>query len=55
MQDADAILADVMDLVEKHGLALEEVRAVIEKDLLGEQPLPLRGARVDRDVASAPG
>ena len=55
MQDTDAILADVMDLVEKHGLALEEVRAVIEKDLLGEQPLPLRGARTERDTASAPG
>ncbi|HSN39939.1 MAG TPA: (Fe-S)-binding protein [Burkholderiales bacterium] len=55
MQDADAILADVMDLVEQHGLALEEVRAVIEKDLLGEQPLPLRSARVDRDASSAPG
>ncbi|MBI3043380.1 MAG: (Fe-S)-binding protein [Betaproteobacteria bacterium] len=55
MQDADAILADVMDLVERHGLALEEVRAVIEKDLLGEQPLPLRGARAERDGASAPG
>ncbi len=55
MQDTDAILAEVMDLVEQHGLALEEVRAVIEKDLLGEQPLPLRGARVDRDAASAPG
>ena len=55
MQDADAILADVMDLVERHGLALEEVRAVIEKDLLGEQPLPLRGSRADRDAASAPG
>jgi hypothetical protein len=55
MQDTDAILADVMDLVEKHGLALEEVRAVIEKDLLGEQPLPLRGARDERDTASAPG
>ncbi len=55
MQDADAILADVMDLVEAHGLGLEEVRAVIEKDLLGEQPLPLRGASADRDAASAPG
>ncbi|MGH8701487.1 MAG: heterodisulfide reductase-related iron-sulfur binding cluster, partial [Burkholderiales bacterium] len=55
MQDADAILADVMDLVEKHGLALEEVRAVIERDLLGEQPLPLRSARIERDAASAPG
>jgi heterodisulfide reductase subunit D len=55
MQDTDAILADVMDLVEEHGLGLEEVRAVIEKDLLGEQPLPLRKARGDRDGASAPG
>jgi Fe-S oxidoreductase len=55
MQDTDAILADVMDLVEKHGLALEDVRAVIEKDLLGEQPLPLRGAVAERDAASAPG
>ena len=35
MHDTDAILADVMDLVEEHGLRLEEVRAVIEKDLLG--------------------
>ena len=55
MQDADAILADVLDLVERHGLALEEVRAVIEKELLGEQPLPLRAARAKRDAASAPG
>jgi heterodisulfide reductase subunit D len=55
MQDADAILADVMDLVERHGLALEEVRAVIEKELLGEQPLPLRSSRAERDAASAPG
>jgi heterodisulfide reductase subunit D len=55
MQDADAILADVMDLVERHGLDLDEVRAVIEKELLGEQPLPLRSARAERDTASAPG
>jgi len=55
MQDADAILVEVMDLVEQHGLELEEVRAVIEKDLLGEQPLPLLSARVDRDATSAPG
>lgn len=55
MQDTDAILAEVMDLVEKHGLDLEEVRAVIEKDLLGEQPLPLKNPRKDRDTASAPG
>lgn len=55
MQDVDAILADVADLVAQHGLALEEVRAVIEKDLLGEQPLPLRGARASRGAAPAPG
>ena len=55
MQDADAILADVMDLVEAHGLGLEEVRAVIEKELLGEQPLPLKSAARERDPASAPG
>jgi Fe-S oxidoreductase len=49
MQDADAILADVMDLVEAHGLELDEVRDVIADHLLGEQPLPLR-----RDEAKAP-
>ena len=54
MQDADAVLADVMDLVEAHGLGLEEVRAVIAKDLLGEQPLPLRSGR-RADTESAPG
>jgi hypothetical protein len=49
MQDADAILADVMDLVEAHGLGLEEVRDVIAEHLLGEQPLPLRsGVAVER-------
>ena len=55
MQDANAILADVMDLVEAHGLDLDEVCTVIEKDLLGEQPLPLRRARAKRDATSAPG
>ncbi len=44
MQNVDAILADVADLVEAHGLKLDEVRSVIVRDLLGEQPLPLRGA-----------
>ncbi len=36
MQDANAILADVMDFVEAHGLKLEEVREVIAQHLLGE-------------------
>lgn len=47
MQDADAIVADVMDLVEAHGLKLEEVREVIADHLLGEQPLPLRHSAAD--------
>ena len=55
MQDTDAILADVMDLLEEHGLALDEVRAVVEKDLLGEQPLPLASIGRRRDPQSAPG
>jgi hypothetical protein len=42
MQDADAVLEDVMDLVEEHGLNLDDVRDVIARDLLGEQTLPLR-------------
>jgi hypothetical protein len=42
MHDADSVIADVMDLIEKHGLKLEEVRDVIERDLLGEQALPLQ-------------
>ncbi len=41
MQDVDAIVADTQDLIKTYGLDLEEVRDVILKDLLGEQPLPL--------------
>jgi Fe-S oxidoreductase len=41
MQDVDAVIADVLDLIEEHGMKLEEVRQVIARDLLGEQPLPL--------------
>jgi len=55
MQDADAILTDVMDLVAQHGLDLDEVRSVIEQEMLGEQPLPLKNAAVARDTTSAPG
>ncbi|MGN6750527.1 MAG: heterodisulfide reductase-related iron-sulfur binding cluster [Xanthobacteraceae bacterium] len=43
MQDADAILADVRDLVEAHGLDVEVTRAAIVA-MLEEQPAPLRGA-----------
>lgn len=55
MQDASAILADVMDLVEQHGLKLDEVQEVIARDLMGEQPLPLRRPRLAMDPGSSPG
>ncbi len=42
MQDADAILADCDDLVQKHGLDVATTRLVI-KAMLAEQPAPLRG------------
>ncbi|HUI12364.1 MAG TPA: (Fe-S)-binding protein [Xanthobacteraceae bacterium] len=42
MQDADAILADCEDLVERHGLDRDTTRAAIQT-MLAEQPAPLRG------------
>jgi len=41
MQDADAILADSADMIAAYALDPEEVRAVVLKDLLGKQTLPL--------------
>jgi len=43
MQDADAILADCKDLVEKHNLDPAATKLAI-KAMLAEQPAPLRGA-----------
>jgi len=43
MQDADAILAEAAPLIAANGLDLEEARDVILRDMLGEQPLALRG------------
>ncbi len=43
MQDAEAILADCQDLVEKHGLDADTTRLAIQA-MLDEQPAPLRGA-----------
>ena len=43
LQDADAVLADVMDLVRAHGLDVDEVRKVIASEMLAEQTLPLSG------------
>jgi heterodisulfide reductase subunit D len=42
MQDADAILADCEDLVERHGLNRDATRLAIQT-MLDEQPAPLRG------------
>jgi heterodisulfide reductase subunit D len=50
MQDADAILADCADLVQKHGLDREATRAAIQ-NMLDEQPAPLRGATSEHNVA----
>ncbi len=44
MQDADAILADVRDLAQAHGLDIEATRAAIVA-MLEEQPAPLRTGR----------
>jgi heterodisulfide reductase subunit D len=41
MQDVDAILAETATMIETHPLDLDEARAIIAKDMLGEQPLPL--------------
>jgi len=43
MQDVDAVLADAAPMIATHGLDLDEARAVVLQDMLGEQPLPLRG------------
>ena len=42
MQDADAILADCRDLVQKHGLDPAATRLAVQA-MLDEQPAPLRG------------
>ena len=47
MQDVDAVLAAAAPMIEAHHLDLDEARAVVLKDMLNEQPLPLttRGQR----------
>jgi len=44
MQDADAIIADCGELIERHKLDAREARDIVVKTLLGDQPLPLVGA-----------
>ena len=43
MQDADQIVADCGDLIAKHALDPGNVREMVVKAMLGEQPLPLKG------------
>ena len=45
MQDVDAVLAAAAPMIEAHHMDLDEARAVVLKDMLGEQPLPLMAAR----------
>jgi len=47
MQDADAIVADCEDMVAAYGIEPGFAREVVIKAMLKEQPLPLRGTRVD--------
>ena len=42
IQDADAILADAALMIGRSGLAVDEARDIILRDMLAEQPLPLR-------------
>jgi hypothetical protein len=46
MQDADAIVADYRDLIERHNLDKDTARNVIVNAMLGDQPLPLIEASV---------
>ena len=47
MQDADAIVADCMDMIASYGIEPAFAREVVIKAMLKEQPLPLRGRTVD--------
>jgi heterodisulfide reductase subunit D len=42
MQDVDAVLADATPLLQANQVDLDEARAVVLTDMLGEQALPLR-------------
>jgi heterodisulfide reductase subunit D len=54
MQDADAILADCRDLIERRDLDPSIAREVIVNGMLGDQPLPLRGATGGIDAPQPP-
>lgn len=47
MQDADQIVAECRDLIVQHTIDAETARNVVVKAMLGDQPLPLKGGRVE--------
>ena len=52
MQDADQIVAECSDLIDRHALDKRTARDVVVKAMLGDQPLPLRqGARPARHLS----
>ena len=53
MQDADRIVADCSDLIARHSLDPGNVRDVVLKAMLGEQPLPLKGGTPGDEHADA--
>ena len=53
MQDADTIVADCKDLIAANGVDPAMARDMVVKVMLGDQPLPLVGSRVDRAGAAA--
>ena len=47
MQDADQIVAECRDLIVQHAIDARMARDVVVKAMLGDQPLPLKGERVE--------
>jgi hypothetical protein len=47
MQDADQIVAECRDLIAQHAIDARMARDVVVKAMLGDQPLPLKGERVE--------
>jgi len=47
MQDADQIVAECRDLIAQHAIDAQMARDVVVKAMLGDQPLPLKGERVE--------
>ncbi len=43
MQDIDAIVSETAEMIDLHGLDINEVRSVLAETMLAEQPLPLNG------------